>query len=192
MAMEKAAKDCGKESVKGENFILRCFKGLFYGFAAWFLCFIMGIFTSVLVSGHFMLKLIIGVCSALITLSLYFNWSYFACKRDKPLRKKETKLSKMPFKMAFFPLIPTYVCLIWLYLMKLHVVTDNFSLYVFFNIWIKPFIISVTDLPIAIDSVPWLGIIALTLLTLLKPATVIITYIMTYYEIDLYKMIFYN
>ena len=65
------------------------------------------------------------------------------------------------------------------------------SLYILCDIWILPFITMFTE-ERTIDGVSWFGIAGMTFLTLLQPAAIIITYICTYNDIDVVKLVFYK
>jgi hypothetical protein len=173
---------------------MRYVKGLGYGLAAEVMCVIIGAATGVLTRYHVLLKLIVGLCTMTITLGLYFNWTYYASKRDKDgykLRgKPRDKL--MPAKMALIAPLPSYITLIALYLMKLKVIGDYFGPYLFLNIWIKPFADMFAEQPVPIDELPAAGVAGITLLILLQPAVVAATYLLTFNEVDVYKRIFFK
>ncbi|MCL2055184.1 MAG: hypothetical protein FWG90_12250 [Oscillospiraceae bacterium] len=179
---------------KKENIILRSLKGLSYGLAAWLMCLVVGISSSALVSFHFMFKFMTGLCTAAITLGLYFNWTYYACKRDKDAVKfRSAEYDRlMPVKMAAAAPAPSYIMLAALYLMKLGIIKDRFAFYLFFNIWIKPFADMFAEQPLPIESVPWVGVLGITFLILLQPAVITATYLLTYHDIDVYKLLFFN
>ena len=59
------------------------------------------------------------------------------------------------------------------------------------DIWILPFITMYTE-DRTIAGISWGGLAGISLLTLLQPAAIIITYICTYNDVDVVKLIFYK
>jgi hypothetical protein len=165
-----------------------------YGFIAEVMCVIVGIATGVPASQHFFLKPAVGICTALITLGLYSNWSYYACKKDKAAIKLRGMSfdALVPVKMAVFAPLPSYIALAALYMMKAGLISDNFGLYLFFNIWIKPFVDMFAEQPPPIDRVPAAGMAGITFLVMLQPAAIAAVYLLTYYDVDVYKRIFFK
>lgn len=183
-----------KISREKENFLKRSFKGIGYWFLGEFMCFFVCSTLLVLMSKVLFLKIFVAFCTTFITLGLYFNWAHYAAKRDKnAIKYHNMEYDKyMPVKMAVIAPIVSYVMLILLFLCKAGVIQETFmSLYILCDIWILPFITMFTE-ERTIDGVSWFGIVAMTFLTLIQPAAIIITYICTYNDIDVVKLVFYK
>ncbi len=183
-----------KISREKENFLKRSFKGIGYWFLGEFMCFFVCSTLLVLMSKVLFLKIFVAFCTTFITLGLYFNWAHYAAKRDKnAIKYHNMEYDKyMPVKMAVIAPIASYVMLILLFLCKAGVIQETFmSLYILCDIWILPFITMFTE-ERTIDGVSWFGIVGMTFLTLLQPAAIIITYICTYNDIDVVKLVFYK
>ena len=158
------------------------------------MCFFVCSTLLVLMSKILFLKIFVAFCTTFITLGLYFNWAHYAAKRDKnAVKYHNMEYDKyMPIKMAVIAPIVSYGMLILLFLCKADVIQETFmSLYILCDIWILPFITMFTE-ERTIDGVSWFGIIGMTFLTLLQPAAIIITYICTYNDIDVVKLVFYK
>ena len=180
-------------SKQKENFVTRCFKGIGYWFLGNFMCFFVCSTTVVLMRSVLLLKMFVALCTLVITMGLYFNWAYYSAKRDKNAVKfHNMEFDKyMPVKMAVAAPFFTYIMLICLYLCKIGIIPDIFSYYIWGNIWLLPFITMFTG-ERTIDAITWIGIIGITFLVLIQPLTIVVTYICTYNDIDVTKLVFYN
>lgn len=78
-----------------------------------------------------------------------------------------------------------------LYLSKLGLIRDIFSYFLFGNMWTLPFVTMFTG-ERTIDCISWWGILGLTFLTLIQPAVISATYILTYNDVDVAKIVFYK
>jgi hypothetical protein len=138
------------------------------------------------------LKFLVGLCAATVTLGLYVNWAYYQAKRDRDAFKLHDKKNDplMAAKMAALGPLPSYMTLIALYLMKFKAIDDYFGLYLFLNIWVKPFADMFAEQPVPIDDLPFAGIAGITLLILLQPAAIAATYLLTFNDVDVYKRLF--
>ena len=176
-----------------ENLAARCLKGVGYWFLGNFMCFFMCTTMLNLMRSLLTLKIFISVCTLTITMGLFFNWAHYAAKRDRnAIKFHNMEYDKyMPVKMAVAAPIFPYIMLICLYLSKAGIISDIFSYYIWGNIWILPFITMFTG-ERTIDAIPWLGIFGITFLVLIQPVTIAVTYICTYNDIDVTKLIFYN
>ena len=176
-----------------ENFAARCMKGIGYWFLGSFMCFFVCSTTVVLMRSLLTLKMFIALCTLTITMGLHFNWAHYAAKRDKnAVKYHNMEFDKfMPLKMAIAAPILPYIMLICLYLSKAGVISDIFSYYLWGNIWILPFVTMFTG-ERTIDAIPWAGILGITFLMLIQPVTIAVTYICTYNDIDVTKLIFYK
>ena len=140
------------------------------------------------------LKLFVALCTTTITLGLYFNWAHYAAKRDKNAVKfHNMEFDKfMPVKMAIVAPVFSYIMLILLFLCKAGIIHETFtSIYMLCDIWVLPFITMYTE-DRTITGISWSGLAGISLLTLLQPASIIITYICTYNDVDVIKLIFYK
>lgn len=178
---------------KKEKLYIRYLKGICFGILAEALCLLICSLMIVLMRGSIILKLVISLCTLVITLGIYFNWTYYACKRDKDMIKYHgIKYSRaIPIKMALIAPLPSYIMLILLYLMKAGIIKDMFNYYLLFNMWVLPFVDTFTDSR-SISGIPISGIIGISFLIILQPTTIIATYLLTMKEIDLYRIIFYK
>ena len=181
-------------SKEKENFVKRSLKGIGYWFLGVFMCFFVCSTMVVLMEKVFILKMFVALCTTIITLGLYFNWAHYAAKRDRnAVKYHNTEYDKyMPVKMAVIAPIVSYIMLILLFLCKAGTIDESFfSLYLICDIWVLPFITMFAE-ERTISAVSWGGIIGISLLTLLQPAAIIITYLCTYNDIDVVKHIFYK
>lgn len=180
-------------SRKKENIAARCLKGVGYWILGSFMCFFVCSATVVLMRSILTLKIFISLCTLVITMGLYFNWAHYAAKRDKNAVKFHNMEHDrtMPFKMAVSAPIISYVMLIMLYLSKMGVIPDIFNYYLLGNMWLLPFVTMFTG-ERTIEAIPWVGILGITLLVLIQPLTIALTYIFTYNEVDIIKIIFYK
>ena len=180
-------------SRKKENLAKRCFKGVGYWFIGNFMCFFICSTMIVLMRGTIILKIFVSLCTLLITMGLYFNWAHYAAKRDRNSVKFHSMEYDrfMPLKMSIAGPIVPYITLIILYLSKLGVIRDIFSYFLFGNMWILPFVTMFTG-ERTIDFIPWSGIFGITFLMLIQPAVISATYILTYKDVDVAKIIFYK
>lgn len=176
-----------------ENFAKRCFKGIGYWFLGDFMCFFICSAMVVLMKGTIILKVFVSLCTLLITTGLYFNWAHYAAKRDRNAVKFHNMEYDrlMPLKMSIAGPIVPYVTLVMLYLSKLGAIGDFFSYYLFGNMWLLPFVTMFTG-ERTIDLIPWWGIFGITFLALIQPAVISATYILTYRDVDVAKILMYK
>lgn len=180
-------------SKKKESFAERFLKGIGYWFLGSFMCFFVCSAMLVLMKSLLTLKLFIAFCTTMITLGLFFNWAHYSAKRDRnAIKYHNMEYDKyMPLKMAIAGPIVPYVMLVMLYLSKAGVIADIFPYYIWGNMWMLPFITMFTG-ERTIDAVPWLGVLGITFLVLLQPLTIVLTYICTYNDVDVVKLVFYK
>ncbi len=180
-------------SNKKENFVSRCMKGIGYWLLGNFMCFFICSSTALFMRRFLFIRIFISFCTLVVTLGLYFNWAHYAAKRDKNVVKFHgIEYDRyMPFKMAAAAPVLSYIMLVCLYLSKLNVIPDIFNYYLLGNMWLRPFVTMFTG-DFSIGSISWLGMIGITLMVLLQPLTIAVTYILTYKEVDITKIIFYK
>ncbi len=177
-----------------ENFIKRCAKGIGYWLMGSFMCFCICSTMVVLMKGVLLLKIFVALCTSAIMLGLYFNWAYYSAKRDRNAVKfhKMEYDRFMPLKMAIAAPIVSYVMLILLYLCKLGTIHESFfSYYLFFDMWILPYITLFTGERV-ISAVSWSGMFGITIVTLLQPAVIYLTYTLVYNDVDVAGLVFYK
>ena len=177
-----------------ENFIKRSFKGIGYWLLGDFMCFIVCTTMLVLMKKFLMLKFMVALCTTILTLGLYFNWAHYAAKGEKNAAKFHNMEydTYMTLKMALVAPIVSYVMLIILFLCKAGIIQETFfSLFLLCDIWILPFITLFTE-ETAISNISWAGVAGISFLVLLQPITIAVTYILTYRDIDVAKIIFYK
>ena len=71
------------------------------------------------------------------------------------------------------------------------VIPDIFNFYLLGNIYIAPFVASFTD-GRTLEYLTLPGFAGITGLVLLQPATIAVTYIVTYHNVDVKKLVFYK
>ncbi len=177
-----------------ENIVKRSLKGVGYWLMGSFMCLFMCSMLLVLMKSILILKIFVAFCTTVIMLGLFFNWAYNAAKRDKNAVKfHNMEFDKyMPLKMSIAAPIVSYVMLVLLYMCKLGALPESFfSAYLICDMWILPYITMFTE-ERTIGSVSWVGMGGLTLLTLLQPAAISLTYILTYNDVDVINVIFYK
>lgn len=176
-----------------ENFALRAAKGFGYWFLGAFMCIFICTTLIVLMRGTIILKVFVALCTLTITMGLYFNWAHYAAKRDRNAVKfRSMEYDRfMPLKMSIAAPIVSYGMLIALYLCKLGIIPDMFNWYMWVNMWMVPFIKMFTD-STTIDGISWIGILGLTFLVLLQPLTITATYLLTYNDVDVTKLVLYK
>lgn len=177
-----------------ENFVKRSLKGIGYWLVGSFMCFFMCSVLITLMKGILVLKIFVAFCTTAIMLGLYFNWAYNAAKRDRNAVKFHNMEYDryMPLKMSLIAPIVSYVMLILLYLCKFGAIPETFySVYLVCNIWIFPYVSMFTE-ERTIASVTWVGMGGITLITLLQPLAISLTYILTYNDVDIVSLIFYK
>ena len=178
---------------KKENFAARAFKGIGYGIIGEILCALMVSALIVIVKNLFIMKIVLALAALFITLGLYFNWAYNAARRDRDMVKFHgMECDKyMPLKMALTGPILSYICLIVLIISYCGLIPDIFNFYLLFNIYILPFVDSfTTGRTFEVLTVP--GLLGIIALVLTQPLTIAVSYIVTYKDIDVAKLIFYK
>lgn len=177
-----------------ENFVKRCCKGIGYWLVGSFMCFFMCSAMVVLMKSFLMLKIFVALCTSAIMLGLFFNWTYYSAKRDRNAVKFHNMEYDrfMPVKMAIAAPIVSYVMLVMLYMCKLGAIQESFfSIYLICDMWILPFVTLFTGERV-ISAVSWGGMLGITLVTLLQPATIYLTYVLTYNDVDVVNLVFYK
>lgn len=177
-----------------ENFAKRCVKGIGYWLIGSFMCFCICSTMVVLMKGVLLLKIFVALCTSAIMLGLFFNWAYYSAKRDRNAVKFHNMEYDrfMPIKMAIAAPIASYVMLVMLYMCKLGAIQESFfSYYLMFDMWILPYVTLFTGERV-IGAVSWGGMIGITLVTLLQPAVIYLTYMLTYNDVDVASLVFYK
>ena len=97
----------------------------------------------------------------------------------------------MPLKMALCGPVISYVTLIALILSKCGVISDIFNVFLLINMYSLPFVDAFTDgRTLEFLTVP--GLFGLIGLTLLQPAAIVLTYVLTYKDVDVITKIVYR
>lgn len=184
------------ESFKTENIFKRILKGIGYSIIAEFMSMFL-VISMIAMNGMFggsvVLKLIIGICTLVLTLGLYFNWAFNAAKKDRDaVTYHNIPYDKyMPVKMAVGGPIISIVMYIVLVLSKIGVIRDMFNVFLLADLFTVPFVDSFTsERTIEVLSV-W-GLIGLGLLVLSQCTVIIATYILTYKDVDIVKFMYKN
>lgn len=180
---------------KDEKFAIRALKGIGWSFLGEVLCIflVMSVNAIIVVMDLFILKILLALCTLTVTLGLYFNWTINAAKLDKDMVKFHGKEYDrlMPLKMAIAGPFFSYIWYIALVLSVCGVIPDIFNFYLLGNIYIAPFVASFTE-GRTLEFLTGAGFAGITGLVLLQPATIAVTYIVTYHDIDVKKLVFYK
>jgi hypothetical protein len=179
---------------KKENFIVRALKGIGYGLIAEFMCMFLTLSLVALnqmTDGAVWVKLIIGIFALVVTLGLYFNWTFNAAKKDRDLVKYHgVPYDKfMPVKMALAGPVISYIAFIALILSKCGIIPDIFNIFLILDLFTIPFVDCFTS-ERTIEFLTFPGLIGIGLLILSQAAVIIVTYIVTYRDIDVVKFMY--
>lgn len=184
------------ENFKTENIFKRILKGIGYGIIAEFMSVFL-VISMIAMNGMFggsvVLKVIIGICTLVLTLGLYFNWAFNAAKKDRDaVNYHKVPYDKyMPVKMAVGGPIISIVMYILLVLSKIGVLPDLFNVFLLADLFTVPFVDSFTsERTIEVLSV-W-GLLGLGVLVLSQCAVIIVTYILAYKDVDIVKFMYKN
>lgn len=184
------------EKFKKENIFKRILKGIGYGIISEFMCMFL-IISMIAMNGMFggsvVLKVIIGICTLVLTLGLYFNWTFNAAKKDRDaVAYHKVPYDKfMPLKMAVGGPIVSIVMYILLILSKIKLLPDIFNVFLVTNLFTVPFVDSFTS-ERTIEALSVWGLLGLGLLVLSQCAVIVATYIVTYKDIDIVKFMYKN
>lgn len=176
-----------------ENFAVRTLKGIGYWLLGSFMCLFMCMSMLVLMRSLLVLKFFVAFCTTAIMLGLMFNWTYYSAKRDRnAVKYHNMEYDKyMPLKMSLTAPIVSYVMVILLFLSKLDVIGDIFNYFMYIDMWLVPYVKIFTE-ETSIAAIPWWGVFGLTVLVLLQPAVISVTYILTYKDVDVAKEVLYK
>lgn len=179
---------------KKENIVKRIFKGIGYCLIGEFMSMFL-VISMIAMGGMFgnsvVIKVIIGICTLVVTLGLYFNWTYNAARRDRDaVSYHNVPFDKfMPVKMAAGGPIISIAAYIMLILSKIRLIPDIFNFFLLANMFTVPFVDSFTDQR-TIDVLSVWGLLGLGLLVLSQCAVIIITYYIAYKDIDILKYMY--
>lgn len=176
-----------------ESFAARSLKGIGYWLLGSFMCLFMCMSMLVLMKSFLILKFFVAFCTTAIMLGLFFNWAHYSAKRDRnAVKYHNMEYDKyMPLKMSLTAPIISYIMLILLFLSKFGVIRDIFNYFMYIDMWIVPFVKIFTE-QTTVSCIPWWGMVGFTFLILLQPATISITYILTYKDVDVVKEVMYK
>lgn len=182
------------KSYKKEILPIRILKGIGYGLISEFMCGILVISMIAMGSmwgGSAIIKVIFGLFTLTVTLGLYFNWSHNAAKLDRDgVSYHNAEFDKyMPVKMAVGGPIVSIVTYILLILSKVGVIRDFFNIFLAANFFSLPFVDCFTS-ERTVDCLSVWGILGLGLLVISQCAVVVITYYVTYKDIDVLKYMY--
>lgn len=181
---------------KKENFFKRILKGIGYGLISEFMCMFL-VISMIAMNGMFggsvVLKVIIGLCTLVLTLGLYFNWTFNAAKKDRDaVAYHNVPYDKyMPIKMAVGGPIVSIVMYILLILSKIKLLPDLFNVFLLADLFTVPFVDSFTS-ERTIEALSVWGLLGLGLLVLSQCVVIVVTYIVTYKDIDIVKFMYKN
>ncbi|MCM1328317.1 MAG: hypothetical protein NC253_02655 [Ruminococcus sp.] len=176
-----------------ENFAVRCLKGIGYWALGTFMSIFLCMSMLVLMRSLLTLKLFVAFCTTAIMLGLQFNWAHYSAKRDRnAVKYHNMEYDKyMPLKMSIAAPIVSYVMVVLMFLSKAGVIGDIFNYFMYADMWLVPYVKMFTD-ETTIGAIPWWGVIGLTVLVLLQPAVISVTYILTYKDVDVAKEVLYK
>ncbi|MGN1303414.1 MAG: hypothetical protein ACI4YB_00105 [Oscillospiraceae bacterium] len=181
---------------KTENIFKRILKGIGYSIIAEFMSMFL-VLSMIAMNGMFggsvIIKVIIGLCTLVLTLGLYFNWAFNAAKMDRDaVNYHKVPYDKyMPVKMAVGGPIISIVMYVVLVLSKIGVLPDMFNIFLLADLFTVPFVDSFTSAR-TIDVLSVWGLIGLGLLIISQCAAIAVTYIVTYKDIDIVKFMYKN
>lgn len=147
----------------------------------------------VLMRSLLILKFFVAFCTTAIMLGLQFNWAHYSAKRDRnAVKYRNMEYDRfMPLKMSVAAPIVSYVMVVLLFLSKAGVIGDIFNYFMYVDMWLVPYVKMFTE-ETAVGAIPWWGVIGLTVLVLLQPAVISVTYILTYKDVDVAKEVLYK
>jgi hypothetical protein len=180
---------------KKESLIKRLLLGWGYWILSEALCAFLCAPLLPLMKNMLLLKFLMGMCTLILTLGLWFNWAFNAAKKDMAgnLRHGIERDRLMPYKMALGGTAVPLIMFIALLILKLGASEAKFGLYIALNIWMMPWVSSFADITgITVSALPWGGVFGIMLLLSLQPAAVIITYLCVYNNVDIIKLLFYK
>lgn len=184
------------EKFKKENFFKRILKGIGYGLISELMCVFL-ILSMIAMNGMFggsvILKVVIAICTLVLTLGLYFNWAFNAAKRDRDaVAYHNVPYDKyMPIKMGVGGPIVSIVMYILLVLSKIKLLPDLLNVFLLADLFTVPFVDSFTS-ERTIEAISGWGLFGLGLLIFSQCAVIAATYIVTYKDIDLVKFMYKN
>ncbi len=184
------------ENFKAENIFKRILKGIGYSLIAEFMSMFL-VLSMIAMNGMFggsvVLKVIIGICTLVLTLGLYFNWAFNAAKKDRDavIYHKVPYDKYMPVKMAVGGPVISIVLYIALVLSKTGIVPDMFNVFLLADLFTVPFVDSFTS-ERTIEFLSVWGLLGLGVLVLSQCAVIVLTYIITYKDIDIVKFMYKN
>ena len=181
---------------KAENIFKRILKGIGYSLIAEFMSMFL-VLSMIAMNGMFggsvVLKVMIGICTLVLTLGLYFNWAFNAAKKDRDtvIYHKVPYDKYMPVKMAVGGPVISIVLYIALVLSKIGIVPDMFNVFLLADLFTVPFVDSFTS-ERTIEFLSVWGLLGLGVLVLSQCAVIVLTYIITYKDIDIVKFMYKN
>ncbi len=176
-----------------QKFIVRFGKGLVWWLIGAIVCWLYSFFMYGLMTKFMVMKLFSGICALLIVDGFYCNFAYNCATDDRNLNKvRHIDVDpKTAIKLAICTPILQYVTWILLLLSKIGVIGDIFSYYLFANMytvgWVKLFTDETTVSAVSVG-----GLIGLLILALSSSVTIYITYMATFNEIDVKKLVVYK
>lgn len=154
---------------------------------------LMFIFFSVLFLKNTIMMVIAGLCTLFILCGLHINYAYFEAKKhrssDKP--KKTVFKKNIPFVMGFGASLPLFLMWIMLMMSKAGVLPDIFGVYKLLNqhfLLITSFTVNGTQ----VSDITALSAVLLLIASFIPFIPIIVTYYITYNEIDIRKKLFYE
>lgn len=172
---------------------VRAGKGLLWWLGGEFICVIFNMCMIPLLVRFMAMKIFTAAASAIIVNGLFFNFAYNCAVRDKNIVRyhgAERNL-KMPLKMALTAPLPEYIMWIALLLSKLGVIGDIFNWYIIGNMQCLAWVDLFTQ-GRDIGSLSYIGLFGLLLLILISPVTIILTYEITFRDIDIKALLLYG
>lgn len=176
-----------------EKFFQRFLKGLVWWLIGAVICVLYSFFMTGLMQKFMAMKILTGVCALIIVNGLYCNFIYNCAADDRKLNKLHhvNVDRRLGIKLAFSVPVIQYLSWIALAFSKIGIIGDFFSPYIFINMYTLGWIDLFTE-GRTIDSLSWLGLFGLLLLAFISSAVILLTYELTYREIDVKQLLFYG
>ncbi|MDE7293769.1 MAG: hypothetical protein K2N72_05020 [Oscillospiraceae bacterium] len=171
----------------------RAGKGLLWWLGGEFICVIFNMCMIPLLVRFMAMKIFTAIASAIIVNGLFFNFAYNCAVRDKNIVRYHgaERDRKMPLKMALTAPLPEYIMWIALLLSKLGIIGDIFNWYIIGNMQCLAWVDLFTQ-GRDIGSLSYIGLFGLLLLILISPVTIILTYEITFRDIDIKALLLYG
>jgi len=176
-----------------ESRLKRTFKGWGWWLAGEIIAVIFTMCMVIAMRRYMLVRIFTGFASVFIVNALYFNFAYNCAKADLNAVKYHKKERDPAAGLMLAVSAPLFQYIMWILLVlsKAGAVPDIFNYYILANIeciaWVDLF---TTQRTIDVLTVP--GLIGLLSIVLISPITIILTYELTYRELDIKAILLYG